>query len=75
MTKAAFDKIKAGLGEAKAYLDGSGNKRSYGIHVPARAPGLAFRRRVLHKPMVLRCRPCVIGSRVAGSRNAARGSC
>jgi putative transcriptional regulator len=36
MTKAAFDKIKAGLGEAKAYLDGSGNKRGYGIHVPAR---------------------------------------
>jgi putative transcriptional regulator len=36
MTKAAFDKIKAGLGDAKAYLDGSGNKRGYGIHVPAR---------------------------------------
>src|SRR5260370_83110 len=36
MTKAAFDKIKAGLGEAKAYLDGSANKRGYGIHVPAR---------------------------------------
>src|ERR1700687_392849 len=36
MTKGAFDKIKAGLGEAKAYLDGSGNKRDYGIHVPAR---------------------------------------
>ncbi len=36
MTKSAFDKIKAGLGEAKAYLDGSGNKRDYGIHVPAR---------------------------------------
>ena len=36
MTKAAFDKIKAGLGEAKAYLDGAGNKRDYGIHVPAR---------------------------------------
>ena len=36
MTKAAFNKIKAGLGEAEAYLDGSGNKRGYGIHVPAR---------------------------------------
>jgi putative transcriptional regulator len=35
MTKAAFDKIKAGLDEAKAYLDGSGSKR-YGIHVPTR---------------------------------------
>ena len=29
MTKAAFDKIKAGLDEAKAYLDESGNKRGY----------------------------------------------
>jgi hypothetical protein len=29
MTKAAFDKIKAGLGEARAYLDESGNKRGY----------------------------------------------
>jgi hypothetical protein len=29
MTKAAFDKIKAGLGEASAYLDESGNKRGY----------------------------------------------
>jgi hypothetical protein len=29
MTKAAFDKIKAGLSEAKAYLDESGNKRGY----------------------------------------------
>ena len=29
MTKAALDKIKAGLGEAKAYLDESGNKRGY----------------------------------------------
>jgi len=36
MTKSAFDKIKVGLSEAKAYLDGSGNKRDYGIHVPAR---------------------------------------
>src|ERR1700682_6678730 len=36
MTKAAIDKIKAGLDEAKAYLDGSANKRAYGIHVPVR---------------------------------------
>src|SRR5258708_36119499 len=36
MKKTAFDKIKAGLDEAKAYLDGTGNKRDYGIHVPAR---------------------------------------
>jgi putative transcriptional regulator len=36
VTKSAFDKIKAGLGDAKAYLDGSANKRAFGIHVPAR---------------------------------------
>ena len=36
MTKAAFDRIKAGLDDAKAYLDGSGAKRNYGIHVPVR---------------------------------------
>ena len=29
MTKAAFDKIRAGLGEAKAYLEGSESKRGY----------------------------------------------
>jgi putative transcriptional regulator len=36
VTKAAFDKIKAGLGDAKSYLDGAANKRAFGIHVPAR---------------------------------------
>jgi putative transcriptional regulator len=36
MTKAAFEKIKAGLGDAKAYLEGSGDKTKYRIHVPAR---------------------------------------
>lgn len=36
MSKAAFNKIKAGLDEAKAYLDGSGDKSRYGIHVPSR---------------------------------------
>ena len=35
MTKTAFEKISAGLGEAKAYLDGSRNNRDYKIHVPA----------------------------------------
>jgi hypothetical protein len=37
MTKAAFDKIKAGIDEAKAYLDGSEEKRSHGIHARASA--------------------------------------
>jgi putative transcriptional regulator len=36
MTRTAFDKITAGLDDAKAFLDGSGKKRGYGIHVPAR---------------------------------------
>jgi putative transcriptional regulator len=36
VTKTAFDKIKAGLVDTKAYLDGSANKRDFGIHVPAR---------------------------------------
>jgi putative transcriptional regulator len=36
MSKTAFDKIKAGLDEAKAYLDGSADKSRYGIHVPRR---------------------------------------
>jgi putative transcriptional regulator len=36
MTRTAFDKIKAGLDDAKAYLDGTADKRKYAIHVPAR---------------------------------------
>ena len=36
MTRSAFDKIRTGLGEAKAYLDGSADKHAFGIHVPAR---------------------------------------
>ena len=36
MSKAAFDKIKAGLDEAKAYLDGSGDKSRYGVQIPSR---------------------------------------
>jgi len=36
VTKAAFEKIKAGLEEAKAFIDGSGDKTKYRIHVPNR---------------------------------------
>jgi putative transcriptional regulator len=36
MSRSAFEKIKAGLDEAKAYLDGSVDKSQYEIHVPAR---------------------------------------
>ena len=34
MTKRAFDKIKAGLDSAQAYLDGTADKRRYRVHVP-----------------------------------------
>ena len=34
MGKRAFDKIKAGLDAADAYLDGTANKRTYKVHVP-----------------------------------------
>ena len=36
MKKSAFDRIKAGLDEAKAYLEGSADKSGYRIHVPNR---------------------------------------
>lgn len=34
--KSAFDRIKAGLDDAKAYLEGSADKSDYRIHVPNR---------------------------------------
>jgi putative transcriptional regulator len=34
MSKRAFDKIKAGLDNTKAYLDGAADKRKYRVHVP-----------------------------------------
>ncbi len=34
MSKRAYDKIKAGLDSAKAYLDGTADKRKYRVHVP-----------------------------------------
>jgi hypothetical protein len=37
MTKAAFDKIKAALGETRAYLDGSADKREFRVHTPTDA--------------------------------------
>jgi hypothetical protein len=36
MAKAAFDKIKAGLDDAKAYLDGSTDKSRYQVNVFSR---------------------------------------
>jgi putative transcriptional regulator len=34
MTKRAYDKIKAGLDDARAYLEGSADKRRYRVNVP-----------------------------------------
>ena len=34
MSKRAFEKIKAGLDDAKAYLDGTADRRKYRVHVP-----------------------------------------
>jgi hypothetical protein len=36
MSKSAFDKIKAALEAAKAYLDGSRDKRDFKVHIPER---------------------------------------
>jgi putative transcriptional regulator len=46
MTKSAFDKIKAGLGEANEYLDGSADKRNFRTHVPARVDVKKIRTRL-----------------------------
>lgn len=34
MSRRAFDKIKAGLDDAGAYLDGTADKKRYRVHVP-----------------------------------------
>lgn len=36
MAKSAFNKIRVGLEDAKAFVEGSADKRSFGVHVPAR---------------------------------------
>ncbi|MFZ3350119.1 MAG: helix-turn-helix domain-containing protein [Xanthobacteraceae bacterium] len=45
MSKAAFEKIKAGLESAKAYLDGTADKRKYRVHVPEKIDVREIRRR------------------------------
>jgi putative transcriptional regulator len=46
MTKRAFDKIKVGLDDARAYLDGTADKRRYRIHVPETMDVKKIRRRL-----------------------------
>jgi putative transcriptional regulator len=46
MSKRAFDKIMQGIGEARAYLEGSGDKRRYRVHVPERVNVKRIRQRL-----------------------------
>ena len=46
MSKAAFEKIKAGLESAKAYLDGTADKSRYRVHIPAEVNVKKIRRRL-----------------------------
>jgi putative transcriptional regulator len=46
MTKRAFDKIRAGLDDARAYLDGSADAARYRVHVPETIDVRAIRSRL-----------------------------
>jgi putative transcriptional regulator len=46
MSKSAFDKIKAGLGDAKAFLEGTAEKSAFRVHVPARVDVKKIRTRL-----------------------------
>ena len=46
MTKRAFEKIMAGLDDARAYLEGTADKNLYRIHVPEKVDVKKIRRRL-----------------------------
>lgn len=46
MSKDAYEKIKAGLESAKAYLDGTADKSRYRVHIPAEVNVKKIRRRL-----------------------------
>ncbi len=46
MSKRAFEKIKAGLDSARAYLDGTADKCLYRVHVPKKIDVRKIRRRL-----------------------------
>jgi putative transcriptional regulator len=46
MTRRAFDKIKAGLDDAKAFLKGTAETKRYRVHVPAHIDVKKIRRRL-----------------------------
>ncbi len=81
MTKRTFDKIKAGLDDARAYLDGTADKRRYRVHVSETIDVKKIRARLglsqqpLRRPTASRYRPCAIGNKAAAARNAAPASC
>jgi putative transcriptional regulator len=46
MSKRAYEKIKAGLESARAYLDGTADKSLYRVHVPEKVDVRKIRRRL-----------------------------
>ncbi len=46
MTKRAFNKIMQGIEEARAYLEGTADKRRYRVHVPEKVDVRKIRRRL-----------------------------
>jgi putative transcriptional regulator len=46
MSKRAFNKIMQGIGEARAYLEGTADKRRYRAHVPERVNVKRIRQRL-----------------------------
>jgi putative transcriptional regulator len=46
MSKRAFDKIRAGLDDAKAFLDGTADDKRYRVHVPATVDVRKIRKRL-----------------------------
>jgi putative transcriptional regulator len=46
MSKRAFNKIMKGLEDARAYLDGTADKRRYRVHVPIKVDVKKIRRRL-----------------------------
>jgi putative transcriptional regulator len=46
MTKRVYERIMEGLDEARAYLDGTADKRRYRVHVPEKVDVKKIRRRL-----------------------------
>ena len=59
MSKRAFQKIKAGVDDARAYLDGTANKKRYRVHVPETVDVKKIRARLGLSQALGRCRPRV----------------